>query len=1240
MSALRNRCVLWLCALALGCATGCAGGPAPRPTLSELRAQAEKAPNDAALQTRVALGELFAYDGDPARAESQLARARKLDGSNVALALAAGLHADVHGRPGAALQHYLDAIANAARAGSLEDALAAEIATLALSGLSDSVDDFIPRVDAALSRSLAKPGLPPAARFNAQLLRVELAQRRGDRPAAQALALENGCLTEWRVAGPFGPRELLGFDADHGVNPAQPLKASYDLGPGRGERSVRELGGRGCQVSLGGGPLGEGGTSYVQAKASIPRAGSYLLRLETPNSVVLYVDGKPSLSLDRRRVMDARVRFVELELSAGEHLLTLKLGTRHPSPVMSVALVPVTTADLARVQLPAEPKLEQGFARYLHSAAQLARGDVLGARQTLTRIKVGQKASPLLFMQRASVALGDPLVPSDVRDDDARQLLLAALQRDEGLWAPTVQLARLAADNGRSKEAIEVLRAAHAHWPEVPSLELALVELLRTQDWDAEADTLVRALNKRLPHACAPAYAELEMLRRMGREKAAAATVERVMTCDARANARYALLLRKRDFQAARGELTRLEALDPPQDRFGWLLAWAELGRNLGDAALVQRSLDELRRSYPRAVSPLLEHVDLLAAAGKLAEARQALDAGLAREPASLSELRRIAPVLGAADAMERYRKDGSAAIAAFEASGRTYPGPQVLVFDYMVARVFDDGSEQVLVHTIQKVQSDEAVDELAEVEVPEGARVLTLRLLKPDGRRLEPDQIGGKDTVSLPSVSVGDYVEVEYLLDSTPSGGFPNGYLGDRFYFRSFEVPFDSSHLVVVLPAHMEVLVDPRGDAPKAVQRMEDGLRVLEFAVEQSGPLSPEPGAVASREYIPSVRVGVNAGWEPFVEGIREVLVDRDLHDPAVDRLVQDLVEGAKSPMERAERLYDWVLENVENDDDLFSQAATMLRAKAGNRARVLHYMLGLAGVPSTLALARSATADAVRSAMADENTYEHLVLRVGMGADVRWLFTAERWAPFGFLPPPLRGQTALLLAPGLGEVRLPAEVAGADRRELALDVKLDAEGSAHVDVMETVHGTGAVGWRGQLESIPAAELERRFEDDYVARLVPGARLTALDIEGREQDAESIRLHYTFDVDVLGRKVPAGWALPPLFASELAANFARISARTTTELVATPIDNVLEIRLHLPPGQRAVELPPAASFGPQGGSAGRFALSYEKKGELLVLRRTVELPLQRVAPDQYPGFADFCRKVDLLEGQELLLSR
>jgi hypothetical protein len=565
-----------------------------------------------------------------------------------------------------------------------------------------------------------------------------------------------------------------------------------------------------------------------------------------------------------------------------------------------------------------------------------------------------------------------------------------------------------------------------------------------------------------------------------------------------------------------------------------------------------------------------------------------------------------------------------------------------VLVFDYMAVRLFEDGSSIELVHTVQKAQSDEAIDELAEVHVPEGARVLTLQNIKPDGRRLEPDAIAGKDAISLPSMASGDYVELEYLLHEPSSEAFPRGYLGDRFYFKSFETPFDYSHMVVVLPEDMPYSVDPRGAAPEVQERIEDGLRVLSFKVEQSAPAVPEPGSVSAKEYLPSIRVGVRAGWPAMVESIRDALVDRDLYDPQMAALAEQVV-GDAAPGDhrlRAERLYGWVLENVENNNDMFSQASSMVRARAGNRARVLKYLLSLAGVPAELSLVRSATNDATESQMADGETFEHLLVRLGEGQQSQWLFTAERWAPFGFIPPLLRDQPALSLGAEhpAERMHLPPTREGEDRREMVLDVKLRADGSARVDVVETVHGAGAVSWRSQLESVPAAELEHRFAEEYVARLMPGATLAALEIDGREQQAESIRLDYSFDVPVLGRKVSGGWALPSMLAQKLAANYAAVPSRTTEQLVGNPLDMRVVLRFSFPPGARKPEVPEDVRLEAAVPGRPSYTMTAGYDDGTLVIERQVRVPLMRVSPRAYPAFAAFCRMVDTAEARELVV--
>jgi tetratricopeptide (TPR) repeat protein len=1236
---LAHGCLLASLALTPALA-GCGAHTQAAPTLAELRARAAEAPGDAELQGRVALGELFSYEGDPARVDAALARALALDPKDAKLLLATGLSRDLHGQPAAALEAYLRALAAALASRDAQAPHLAELSAYAISGLEGAVPGYNAKVRAAFEPLLDDPRVATPARYVIGSVLGQFAYRRGDRPAAQAIAIRLGCVTQMRATGPFGPRELLGFDVQHAVEPGQPLAQSYDLGPDRGVQATRELGARGCSVNLGGGPIARGGTTYAQAYVDAPSDGKYVLRMHVPSAAELFVDGRSALRLDRRRELLPDVVFATLPLRAGRHELLVKVTTRHPNPALAIALDPRRTADGTALALPEANEPSSGFGKYLRATLALGRGDALHARESLRGVSAARPASTLLLMQRAALTLVDPLVPSDRREDNARQLLAAALRRDPGAWNPAVQLASMMAGNGRSKEAIAALREALARWPEVPGVGLTLADLLRKEGWDAEADAVIARVRRRIPDACAPLAAELEALRRRDRAEAAEQTLEALMRCEAQSSARFSLLLRKRNWDEADKELDRLQALEPPQNVYPWLISRLELAKNRGDARRVEQMIAELRARYPRSATGALEHIDRLAGQGDVAGARQVMVDALRAEPASMAQLHRLAPALGGAHVMTPYRRDGKQAITSYEAAGRKYEGPQVLVFDYMAARIFEDGSSIDLVHTVQKAQSDEAVDELGEVNVPEGAEVLKLHVIKPDGARLEPDQIEGKDAVSLPTVVPGDYVEFEYLIYNDPTEAFPQGYAGDRFYFKSFEIPFDHSEMVVVAPQSIAVKNDPRGPAPAAEVREEGDLRVLTFKVAESEPLKVEPGSVTAREYLPSIRIGVKASWEAFVESIRDVLVDRDLHDPEVAALARRVV-GDAAPGDRelrAKRLYAWVLENIENDEDVFSQAALMLRARSGSRARVLHYLLELAGVPAELALVRSASADATPSDMADTDTYEHLLVTYEGKQGRVWLFTVERYAPFGFIPPLLAGQPALLLEQNGKRVTLPPASQGEEQRRLELDVALAADGSAHVDAAETVHGSGAVSWRSELESVPDAELEQRFEADYVARLMPGARLSALEIDGRIERSESIALRYGFDVAALGRGLSTGWALPPMLPAKLAHNYAQLAQRSTDQLIGSPLELHVVVRIRLPKGAARPKLPPKVELEAAIPGKPRFTMTSRFEEGALVVERKLAVPLMRVTPESYPAFATFCRQVDAAEAQELFV--
>jgi cellulose synthase operon protein C len=409
---------------------------------------------------------------------------------------------------------------------------------------------------------------------------------------------------------------------------------------------------------------------------------------------------------------------------------------------------------------------------------------------------------------------------------------------------------------------------------------------------------------------------------------------------------------------------------------------------------------------------------------------------------------------------------------------------------------------------------------------------------------------------------------------------------------------------------------------------------------VAESRPLTPEPMSVAPREWIPSIGWGIGARWELMVGSIKDAMVDKDVVDPAARRLALRVLGDARGAddMTKARLLYHWVLKNVEDTNEVFGQAAPMLAARTGERHRVLRYLLSLVGVRSSLVLARSMASDQVRSEVADEELYPNLLLVLEpRGARPVFLYLGQRGAPFGYVPAMVRGQEALVLAGDGPRVTIPAGPPDADAHTVDFQVRLRADGSAEAAVVETFRGAGAVSWRGNLEGVPAAVLDQRFDEGYVSRLVPGARLTELSIEGRDEPEAPLVLRYRFDTPALGRRQGNAWVIPSFVPPHMAARYASVAGRTSSQVVAPSIDQKLTVEMELPAGARAAR--PQAPAHLRGPGGAEVKVRTEQRGQTIVIERELKVPLMRVSPEGYPAWAAFCRGADEAANREVHLT-
>ena len=595
--------------------------------------------------------------------------------------------------------------------------------------------------------------------------------------------------------------------------------------------------------------------------------------------------------------------------------------------------------------------------------------------------------------------------------------------------------------------------------------------------------------------------------------------------------------------------------------------------------------------------------------------------------------LRNLRRDLTGQDDMEAYRIDGREALRDYRENEDPYPdAPQVLVLDYMVTRVYPDGSARHLVHQITRVQSEEAKDRLGQYRTR--GRLLTLRTIKPDGRELEPERIRGVNSIPLTELAIGDYLEEEYIWTTRPR--LNGGFLSSGWSFSSPVQPFHRSELLAVVPEGMNLVVERTGDAPPAERTTRNGETVYRWKMEGVPIFEQEPATVPTPELRPTMRFGVGAGWGPWFLAEHDFLMDKDPSHPVGRALCRDLVRGAESREDAVGRVVRWVRANVDAARDSWGgNGPAMLLAGEGDPLRVSRYVMNECDLGAEIALVRNVH-EPEPGELANGGLYDTPLLYLPATDDEAELFVAfgGRDASWRWIPSALRGQDAVVLSEGYPRVQVPDSGPATDLRTYRAEVELGPRGSATVRAEERHRGGAAANLRRVLRGVPAAELTRVLSESYVGRMFPGAQVAGMAVEGMDDADAPLSLAFAAEVPGYGRPAGGGLRLPPLFPADIARDYARLQTRRTAQGVGgQAFDAEIRFTGLTAPGETVAAYPPVRLEGP-------FGATYEREarveGDAVVVRRRFRLPEGNVAPEQYATFAAFCRAVSEAETAEL----
>jgi tetratricopeptide (TPR) repeat protein len=1246
-------------------AGGC-GGAAPRavvaPSLADLRADA-RGSSDGELVGRWALTEMLAPGGTAEGAAAARQRLDVVPHEGMWASLARAVADDVHGDPRSAAESYMSALRATVASADDRAPLVGWFAVRHLLGLRGSVAELYMQHRAALESILTHPG-HSGWRAIAELedwraLEVyDRAERTGEAYDAE-VTQRMGCARGLRLAGPFGhggaPDRLRSYPAEDRT----PWPVAWAPDPMRGTvphvlatTQTRCLVVADEQVADG----------VFYAQTFFRTRGEQDLIVAVQGAIDVWVDDAPvlvrgveewgswqrfgaqiSVGNGRHRVLArvlspaASVRLLNPDGTAanletdGDASAPYALEPPHvlpdPNPIEPI----VAAAAKGNASLAGSP-IDATLAAYTAHSEQL--DDVASA--LVAPLVEPQDAAGLALQMASGFVAEDPAYPQDAREPRARALRARAIARDPRLWRARLLTTLDEAEQHGLAESVEPLRRLADDVPSEPEVLEQLARVYGKLGWRGDQVHALANLAQRFPDDVGALRAYLEALDEEGPASEADRVAARIQKLDPDGEIDLERALARRDYKGAIAELERLKKRRP--DRSEIAARIADVLSRSGDPSAAAAELEKALQKHPLDAQARFRLSDRAYANGDPAALRHALASAL-QAGAATGDLRAAIDLLEGATDLEPYRKDGRAVVSEYEAwekAGHHMEGTAARVLDYAATWVHDDGSSEMLEHEIQKVQSQEFITAESEMQPPTGL-VLHLRVLKPDGRVLEPEPVAGKATLTLPHLEVGDYVEMEHITPEAGDGAKGRQYHSPHWFFREADKGYWRSEFVVITPAGRELEIETRGNVPAPLTRTVGTFVEHRWRVDLSPPAEVEPESPPITEFLPSVRVGWGISLDATLSHLVDLAGDETPLDPRLRARALEIVRGVapQATDERARRIYRWVLEHVQDGKE--TDGRRVVTGGTGSRQSAFRYMLRLLGVPSELALVKNRLATPPLGKMSEVEEYEALVMRVPTDKGVRWMVVRDKFAPYGYIPAELREQPAIVLAPSMP--RDVVHATGAPDDDVVYEGRADVkeDGSALLELTLTFSGNRAIAWRNALDQIPQAKLYDFVDRELVAPSFDGGHVRELKIDGADALDQPLVMHARIEAPELGKMVHGGLALHPPFAPNLT-QLAALPVRHTPLLRRTSWR--AEVRLHVVlPG--SMTMPAELAHGSARDGDASVVVKDAVNGHAIDFDRAMVLPAGRVQPgEEYAAWQKFVREADSLVARDVLIGR
>jgi tetratricopeptide (TPR) repeat protein len=1190
------------------------------------------------------LAELVSPGGDAREAEKARKRLDELGGRGLYASLARGLDDGEHGKLTRVSESLLGVVSAARTSSDPRAPLFAWLAAHDAAGYRHAAPDFWKKTQASVEGLLRAPGnIGWRARLELAEWWAEETRAAAVVDADRRIVEQQGCMTELRLAGPFGhntPRDTLrAFPAEL----PGPWAARWEPDPQTGEAPhLLKTETHGCTVSSDD-PVPDG-IAYAETFFDVDQPAELVVAVQ--GAFAVWVDDTLVLRRDLRE-WGSWLRFgVRVGLDEGRHRIVAKLGSPSTSirvlypdgrpygkpssaeptrPYVARAPRSVLPDNVLDTWVSGQGVKDPGDDLVRYFGAQVAEIDDQSDVASVLidpLVADAEHATGVSLAAAAAFVQDDPVYADAQRRDLSRELGEHAVKKDARLWQPRLAIAGSEAERTGPIEAARDVATLVDQFPEVPAVLSELADLYHQLGWSAEFASAARRLEQRFPDDPQALEEAVVVHDQQGEPDKADALVKRILELDPDNEIALGRALERDDYKAALAELERLGKRRP--DRKDIAERIHDVMVRAGNEAETWKKLEAAIAKDPREDEPRLALADARYAKGDKQALIQAVVQSV-QHGAPTGRLEAALDLVEGATELEPYRIDTDTVIREFEHKKQELSGTAARVLDYSALWIHGDGSSRLLEHEIVRVQSAEAIGDMAEQPLRAG-RFLKLRVLKRDGSVLEPEVVAGKPTVTMPHLEVGDYIETERIESSEGDGRHGVHYVGPRWFFREENIAYARSEFVVISPSDKQLQIETRNEVPAPTVTEGSGLIVRRWRVDRSPAAPVEPFGAPITEFLPSVQIGWGISLDATLRALADSADDLTPVDPRVQKIAEHVVEPLPptASAERARKLYHWVTANVEEGQE--SDGRRVIVSKNGNLWRGYLALCRSLGIQADYAVVQNRLTLPPSGPFSSSMQYTQPLLRVrGQKGDL-WLTLGSKHAPFGYVPAEVRGMPAVVfLGDNWEKTQSPA--AGAlDRAATDGKATLAVDGTAALELVQTFEGKYATGLRTVLSQLPERQIRDAIEGRLLGSALHGVELLDYHIEGVADPDAPIRIVTRSRARSFAQIV--GGALlvaPPNFTPRLS-QFATLPARQTPLLMVESISQDVRVAVKLPTGSSILTkiTPVKLANGER-----RVEVDDSAQEQTLVFERHVNLPAGRIQPNDYPSFLEFTRQAD-----------